>query len=374
MEQDRTPLGQASTSRDSQDPNTQVAIEHLVRGLAHELNNPLAVILGHAQRMALRLGDPEDCRRRLGLICDEVQRCIDLVARLRRYANPVQEEPVPCALPGLITRAQERLRRHALVAPMVCLPETCPMLLVARDGMERALECLLANAVEAGARQVIIGAGDAGDGRWRLHVDNDGRSPDDHEVSNALRPFFSTSSTGGRGVGLTLAHQLLRDMSGTLIFDRRPDGPGARVTLEVPVAPQDQVVSASGTGGFPVLRQHVLVIDDQPLVLELISDALVEQGCTVRSCNTGHEALEALAAERFDACLCDFHLPDVDGVELLHTALAGQPHLHGHLALVTGDAQDAVVTCAAEEMDLAVLAKPFRLQQVIGVLDRILAP
>ncbi|MFW5753115.1 MAG: histidine kinase dimerization/phospho-acceptor domain-containing protein, partial [Planctomycetota bacterium] len=65
---------------------SQGFLTELVRGLAHELNNPLAVILGHAQRMGYRLDDRDDCRRRLQLSCNEVDSCIGLVERLRRYA------------------------------------------------------------------------------------------------------------------------------------------------------------------------------------------------------------------------------------------------------------------------------------------------
>jgi len=209
----------------------------------------------------------------------------------------------------------------------------------------------------------------AAEDRIQLHLDNDGETPGDAVVANAVKPFFTTrSTTGGRGLGLTIAASLLRDQAGTISIDRRADGPGARITITLPRAP----VSADppSSAALPTIRALVLVVDDEPLIAELLQDCLIDAGCDALTVATCAEALAAVQKAPLRAVLADVNLADGSGVALLRRVLEVRPHLAGHLALVTGDAQ--AHADLARSSGFPVLAKPFRLEQMSKFISALL--
>lgn len=344
---------------------TQSAVAHLVRGLAHELNNPLAAILGFAQRLQRRFDGDVDARDRLGVIVSEVDRCRNLVEQLRRLAAPLDEAIGRCQPAQLLRQAALRLAEAGRRPPRIATDDPLPMVLAAPRSLERVFEQVLDNALQAGATQIILAAHE-GDDRVQLFVDNDGDPPTAEVVANAVKPFFTTRSTsGGRGLGLTIAASLLRDQGGTLVLDRHPRGSGARVTIALPAAKP----SSDRLPTRPAQPPLVLVVDDEPLIAELLQDCLLEAGCAARTVPTCAGALEVLAHEPVRAVLADVNLTDGSGVDLLTRAVAKRPELAGHVALVTGDAQ--AHERVRRETGLPVLAKPFRLEQMAEFIAKL---
>ena len=339
---------------------TQSAVSHLVRGLAHELNNPLAAILGYAQRLQRRLAEDREAHGKLDVIVTEVDRCRTLVEQLRRLAAPLDEGIVRCHPEQLLQQSAQRLIEAGGQVPACSVAGGVPPVLGAPRSLGRVLEQVLDNATQAGARTCSLSASMLAD-RIQLHFDNDGETPDDAVVANAVKPFFTTrSTTGGRGLGLTIAASLLRDQAGTISIDRRPKAPGARITITLPRAatPSDRLPSAAP----PPARPLVLVVDDEPLIAELLQDCLLDAGCDAHTVATCAEALIAVQREPLRAVLADVNLADGSGIDLLRRVLALRPQLAGHVALVTGDAQ--AHADLARTSGFPVLAKPFRLEQM----------
>lgn len=347
---------------------TQGAVGHLVRGLAHELNNPLAVILGFTQRLQ-RLSNDAETRRRLEVVVTEVDRCRGLVERLRRLAAPLEEELIPCAPAEIVLRAHTKLSEQQPELPTLHFAFDLPPVQAGPRSLERVCEQILLNAMQAGAHTCHV-SGDAANGRIQWHLDNDGTTPTDQEIANATRPFFTTrSTTGGRGLGLAIAAGLLREQDGTLTLLPRPDGPGARVTISLPLA--------AGSGRFHRLHRveahpQVLVVDDEPLIAELLADCLTEIGCEVRTVGSAKDAWELITKQPLRAIIADLHLADGSGIDLLERATATHAHLVGHVALVTGDLNTPELRRAAQSSGLPLLTKPFRLEQMTEFVAKLL--
>lgn len=347
---------------------TQGAIGHLVRGLAHELNNPLAAILGYAQRLGRAHDDPETVRK-VEIIVSEVDRCRGLVDRLRRLAAPLEEDIVPTDAGDAALHAWARLReQHGAMPDLTIEPDLFPVQAAPRS-LERVFEQILANAAQAGAHSVRL-SGRLQNDRVHLFCDNDGTTPDDTEITNATRPFFTTrSTTGGRGLGLAIAAGLLREQDGTIGLDRRPDGHGARISISLPLA--------ASTGRYHRLQRieakpQVLVVDDEPLIAELLADCLSEIGCDVRTAESITGARHLIANQPLRAIIVDMHLPDGNGLDLLQETLASHPHLRGHVALITGDAVDDSIRRSIAQAEVPMLAKPFRLESMTEFVARLL--
>lgn len=348
---------------------TQAVVSQIARGLAHELNNPLAAILGYSQRLRRTYTKDPEAVRRLDVILGEVDRCRSLVEQLRNLAAPLEEEPAPCSPGPLLTQAAARLRESGVVVPEVVVASRVPTVLAAPQSLSRVFEQVLDNASLAGARTVWLEGAEA-NGHVRLQLANDGATPDEGTVRNATRPFFTTmADQGRRGLGLAIANALLRDQNGSLeLMTRTDDAPGAMAVVQLPAGPAAAVPSgrsASATAGT------VLVVDDEPLVAELLLDALNESGHPCRVVGSVAEALAAVQEGPLRALIADVRLPDGSGVDLASRALMLRPELVGHVALITGsgDARDKLGLPPGA--DWPVLSKPFRLEQIARLVRSI---
>ena len=350
----------------------QASITQLVRGLAHELNNPLSAILGHSQRLRLRADDPQDVRHRADILGGEAERCIALVERLRSFGAPLREEALTCSIGTVIGLACERLEQRRLTIPPIAYRQSLPPVIAPQRALARCIEQVIDNAIQEQATQLWIDGEERG-GRIHVSIDNNGRSPTDEEIRHAIRPFFTTrSQEGHHGLGLSLASSLIREMGGSISLDRLPNESGARCTLSLPAATPSADITP--TRALPVLQDatEILVVDDEPMVAELLGDLVTDLGHQATICATRQEALEKLRSGSPRAMLLDVKLPDGDGIELLSLALRRWPRLVGHCALITGNPHDEQVQLQAAELGAPLLAKPFQLARIQQELLKLL--
>lgn len=340
---------------------TQGVLNHLARGMAHELNNPLAVILGYAQRLKRAGGEPETVRR-LDIILEEVERCRGLVDQLRRMAAPLDEETVPLRPEDLLAEVITARTEHGQAVPQVRVQGRVPAVIAAPGALRRVIAELVDNAMRAGARNLVID-GSVEYGRAVLRLINDGAEPTPEEAANATKPFFTThAADGARGLGLAVAAGLLRDQEGHLELACGSGG-GAQVTIQLPAGedPPDAPSTVAVEGADASSR--ILVVDDDALVGELLADVLHDLGLRAKLAHSCAEARAAIAEGGIVAIITDLNLPDGSGEELLRS-LAETP-LAKRMALITGE---RLVVSA-----FPVLAKPFRLEQVGDLMRALLA-
>jgi signal transduction histidine kinase len=338
---------------------TRGVVSQLVRGLAHELNNPLAAILGYSQRLRRMWVKDDDSVRRLDVILGEVERCRSLVEQLRNLAAPIDEEVVPCQAERQLAAAEARLRELGQAVPSCEVVGAVPAVLAAPQSLSRVFEHVLDNARLAGATRCwFSGRQDAG--RVRLTLENDGATP-----------FFTTmASQGRRGLGLAIATALVREQGGNLELARREGEPGAACHITLPARPITASLPTIAAG--PGAGETVLVVDDEPLVAELLLDALQENGFSGTVVGTVADALRELATGTIRALLTDVRLPDGNGIDLVSQALAMRPELAGHIALITGGGDPGQHWAAGLGFEIPVLGKPFRLEQVGKLVRSIL--
>src|SRR5438105_2663365 len=118
-------------------------------------------------------------------------------------------------------------------------------------------------------------------------------------------------------------------------------------------------------------RVSVLVVDDEPLIRDTLSEYLTQEGFAVTTCGSGEEAVTQAAAQPFDAALCDVHLPGIDGVELLDRLLRLNPETAVLLITAYATVENAVEAFHRGAHDY--LMKPILLDEVSGKLRRLLA-
>ncbi len=346
---------------------THGVVSHLAHGMAHELNNPLAVIMGYAQRLRRGLPDTgNDTATRLDVILEEVNQCRELVDQLRRMAAPLEEDTVPLR-PDEILEEVLRLGNEA-GRPMLPLTKRghIPEVTAAPAALRRVFGEVVANAVTAGATRLIM-SGEVVYERAYLRLANDGTTPDEDVIAHATKPFFTTrAAEGARGLGLAVALGLLRDQEGHIELSAGIGG-GAMVTIQLPAKIGSGAVLAmhavQGSGSFSTVEGVILVVDDDILVGELLADVLHDLGLRTTLARTCGEAHAAAATHHLVAVLADLNLPDGTGKTLLDELLI-KLNLQGRGALITGAEKPNVL--------YPVLAKPFRLDQVAALMRTLL--
>jgi CheY-like chemotaxis protein len=335
---------------------TSGVLSFVARGMAHELNNPLAAILGYSQR--LRRSAEGDAAKRLDVILTEVDRCRQLVDQLRRIAMPLNEGIEVCAPGELLAQAERQRRERGAAVPIILVAPGIPQVLAAPQAIIRVIDEILSNALAFGATRVELSAS-VEYGRVHLVLANDGATPSDESYVNATKPFFTTrTAAGNRGLGLAIAAGLLRDQDGHLELLPRPEG-GALVVVTLPVR-EVQPTQIRSTAPAPHAGA-ILLIEDEQLLAELLSEGLSEAGWSVTVAGDCAAARTRISERGWDAVLIDQHLPDGNGLDLaVELAACG---MHGRLAIMTGDAQ----AIEGQAMGLPVLAKPFRIELALAL-------
>ncbi len=271
-------------------------IGRLAAGMAHEINNPLAVIRVNTEyigRTASRIGDTE-----LGEAAEDMhlaaERINDFVQHLcgfaRRERAQLERAPigqtVALALRMVKPRAAERAVEVTLSeVPALDLPHDPPRL-------AQAIVNVVANAIDAaamGGRHVNITVrSDESD--VVIEVDDDGPGLSEDIRSTLFEPFTTTKPHGqGTGLGLTITAQIVRDHGGTIALHNQP-GAGARATMRLKAL----------DGG----ASNVLVVDADPSMRRVLASALRAAHFNVVTADTPEEALRVSSANRVSVVVC----------------------------------------------------------------------
>lgn len=366
------------------------AMGSLLAGVAHELNNPLSIVMGRAALLAEKMsGDPRaaDAQR----IHEAAERCGRIV---RTFLNMARSRPAnrsEVALNDLATAAVDMLayvlRSHGIAVELDLLPGLPP---VKADGDQigQIVLNLIVNAQQAlGARDhgrrltVSTGLAPMTDGDRRrtprvwLRVRDNGPGISAELRERIFEPFFTTKSEGvGTGLGLAVSRSIARDHGGELTL--QDDGGGACFCLQLPVSGEPE---ASETEPAPLAatderEARLLVVDDEPEIAELIGEMLGGAGYEVMTAESGAVALAMLAEARFDAIVSDLHMPDIDGAQLWREVKAQYPALARRMLFVTGDTLSPIARQFLSEARCDSLNKPFSKQELLARITALLTP
>jgi len=373
---------------------TQAAVSQLVQGLAHELNNPLAVILGYAQRYGRRYKDDPKLDKCFRIIQEEGQRNQQLIAKLRKFIQRECDPPQHISLERLVNLACDRLLERREDALPCYLHGPVLEITVSQRATVQALEHILENAAEIpGATRVDISTEYLGE-RLRIHLDNDGQTPDDGAIRNAGKPFFTTKGVDHPGLGFSLAASLLGRQGCSLTLNQHPSGEGARVSLLMTTPSTLEHASNASSTNVDSSDEHttyrrstsrirravsvqqatqgqleLLAVDDEPLILELVADTCRELGFAVHTADTLTTARPLVETHAIKALVIDAHLGDGDTEEFISRTLHLHPAIGQRILIVTGDPHSVRVEAMQRRFGCPVMGKPFRLHDLSEQLD-----
>lgn len=349
------------------------AMGGLLAGVAHELNNPLAIVLGRATLLESKTEGTEaaeDARR----IRDAAERCGRIV---RSFLNMARSRPAKVQAVQLndLVRAAHDLLAYTLrtsgIAVELALAEDLPRVQADEDRLGQLLMNLLVNAQQAlsghaGDRRLRIetGAdptGAGGAGIW-MRVADSGPGIPAPEADRIFTPYYTTKVEGaGTGLGLAVARSVAQEHGGDLQLERPGPLPGACFRLWLPLGEAASAAAPASaeldTDDAPALR--VLVVDDETDFADVLRESLEGAGYEVATAESGAVALELLAEARFDAIVSDLRMPDMDGAALWQAVREQHPALARRMLFITGDTLSAAARQLLAASGCEALEKPF---------------
>jgi PAS domain S-box-containing protein len=378
----------------------------LTGGVAHDFNNLLMAVLGNLALARKRLGEAPAPAviRHLDAAVLGAERGAQLTQRLLAFARRQDLKPSAVDLAALLANLRDLIARSAgpRVTVAVQAGPGLPPALVDPHALELALINLVVNARDAmpdggcitvvveeatppaglvpppagaappaaGAAPPPAGAAPEAARLLRIAVSDTGHGMDATTLARAVEPFFSTKGPGqGTGLGLSMVHGLAHQSGGAFTIDSTP-GQGTTCTLWLPRsdAPIAPLAAAAAEQSAPLGSGRVLLVDDEPLVLDSTASLIEELGYEVVTATSGEAALALLdaAAEPFRAVVTDFAMPGMTGAALAGRIGALHPGLP--VILATGHAGPWPEGPGPQR-----LAKPYSLAELAMALDSALA-
>jgi two-component system NtrC family sensor kinase len=342
------------------------AMANLLAGVAHELNNPLSIVTGHATLLA-RAAEGTDLAARAAKIDAAAKRCARIIKNFLALARQHTPERVPTDL-GLLTRETLEMMAYSLrvddVEVALEVDPGLPSVSVDAHQIQQVLVNLVTNAHHAmretgGVRRLSVSVRTRTDmSGVALTVGDSGPGLSPDARHRLFEPFFTTKPVGqGSGLGLSICRGIVESHGGRIEVGDPPEGAEFTVALPVDVAPSaTPPAEVEATVSSP---RRVLVVDDEPDVASVLVELLEADGHVVESAAGGREALARIETTAYDAVLSDVKMPGLDGAGLYREVARRRPELARRFMFVTGDTLDAGTARFLEETGCPSFAKPF---------------
>ncbi len=358
------------------------AIGQLISGVAHELNNPLSGVIGYAQLLQSSDVGAKD-KKNLEKIFSEAVRCKKIVQNLLGFSRRHEPEKTRCSINRVIESVLE-LRSYQLQVDDIeidrrydaSLPET----MLDYHQMQQVILNVINNAHQAmmeiagRARRLTVETGQR-DGMVWARIADTGPGIAKKRLAHIFDSFYTTKAAGkGTGLGLSLSRAIMEDHLGSISADSAL-GEGTTFNIELPLVAEEKEAIATEVPPQtqPVVERplDLLVVDDEAILLELLCDFLEGVGHRVDRARNGHEALQLATERDYDLVLSDLKMPGLDGRGLYDHLCRKKPAMARRFVFSTGDLANPDVQLFFQRTGAPYLNKPFRLEEVLTVLNQL---
>jgi two-component system cell cycle sensor histidine kinase/response regulator CckA len=308
------------------------ALGRLAATVAHEFNNVLMGMQPFAELMQRPDVKPDLIAKGAGHIANSIQRGRRIVLDILRFAQPYQPAMAAVDLRELWESFAPEAEN--VLGNITSIVSDIPYDLYAkadRTQISQVLANLVANARDAmpDGGMLTVEANDLGAGASfpfgvvphserfvHLSISDTGMGMTRDVMERIFEPLFTTKLSGGTGLGLAVAHQVMTQHEGYIFVTSEP-GRGSAFHLFLPKAatPPPARKSAQPANRTPASRK-VLLIDDEKMIVEGITVLLEECGIEVESIGSGFEAEDIIARFQPDLVVLDLGLPGMDGKEV----------------------------------------------------------
>jgi C4-dicarboxylate-specific signal transduction histidine kinase/ActR/RegA family two-component response regulator len=340
----------------------------LVAGVAHNINNVLAIIMGTASMREDIVTEPSDIKayHTIGKVC---RRGRDVVKSLIAFANPTLSTQVPFELNALIEEACALL--ESTIKNRIKIIETFAdeSLWINGDAgsINHVLLNLCLNAIDAmpdvgtlSLRTSIL------DGNWvEVSIEDNGTGMTPEILARVIEPFYTTKKVGkGIGLGLSMTYGVIKAHGGSVDIASQP-GQGTTVKIQFPriPAPVESKPGPANARALPPKLRKVLLVDDEEDVRFLMTRMLKKAGVgEVETAAGGEEATEKLlSGELPNLIILDLNMPGLNGTQTLKLIRQLCPDL----PILISSGQPDIEECPDfKQPNVGVISKPFTMKEI----------
>ncbi len=320
------------------------ALGQLAGGIAHDFNNLLQAILGYAELMARNPEKKELVRRGLEVIeraasdGSETVRRIQEFARLRPIEaftsvdlNQVIREAVAITRPRWEQQAAQLGIRLDLFLDLPALP----LVLGRPAALSEVFTNLILNAIDAMPNGGVLRISSTVEGgNWvSVEVADTGIGMPEEVRRRIFDPFFTTKGEAGTGLGLSLSYSIVKSHGGEIRVESQI-GRGTSFAVRLPVSEGAEPERPRPAGGEPQRQGRILLIDNEPQVLAILCEMLIDAGHAVTPTAGGADAVGTYAPGKFDLVVSNIGMPGVNGWQVAERVRAMDPNVP--MIFVTG--------------------------------------
>jgi PAS domain S-box-containing protein len=359
------------------------AIGRLAGGVAHDFNNVLTAIQGHAGFLLESIPPGDPLREDVDEVARSADRAADLTRQLLAFSRRQLTQPVVLDLRETVTGMQRMLRRilsEDIEVRIEAGGEPC-IVHADRGHLEQVILNLAVNAGDAmpqGGRLELRTSVERqpvrfgqllrrGPERAVLTVTDTGSGIEAETLPRIFEPFFTTKGPGrGTGLGLAMVYGIVQQAGGEIQVESQP-GAGSTFRVLLPLAegkPHSEDMTVAAPGRI-VGTETILLVEDEDAVRSLSRRSLERHGFQVTEARNGSEALQVFEqdGEGIDLVVTDVVMPLLNGRELAERIRAVQPGMR--ILFVSGYTEDEVFRRGIAAEQVPFLQKPFTPSQLV---------
>ena len=362
------------------------AIGELIAGVAHELNNPLTTITLWAELLQQQSISEQE-RYDLSKIISESRQATSIVQRLLDFSRQHPLERKAVDLNYLLKSTLEIIDfeiKKSNIHFEIQLDSNLPITAADPYQIKQVILNLVKNAMQAvnqrekeGSIKIIT---EKGATKYfnplntpqviRLIVEDNGAGIPPNQLPSIFDPFFTTKKEG-TGLGLSVCHGIITEHGGNIWAESGKKG-GTRMFVELPIenpvieAENETVASSQFTS---MKRAKVLIVEDEPAVLEVVQRALMRKGFNVEGVESALEGLKLLENQEYDLIICDIRMPQMNGIEFYQELSKHHPKMLNRIIFTSGDTVSPGNKDFLKLTQVTLLPKPFELEKLISVIQ-----
>ncbi len=361
------------------------ALGQLIAGVAHELNNPLAIIMGNAQ-LLLAMDPEEDLKRRISVIYRSAERSQKIVQNLLSFARQSPSRKTCIKINDIISDCLE-LKTYDYKSNKIEIVSEFEQYLPSTMGDYHQLQQVFINILDNAQHALANNPGDkimkvtsesVGKTIFIRFIDNGPGIP--REIASRIfEPFYTTKELGkGTGLGLSIAYGIIEKHGGRFYVESHQSD-GSTFVIELPIVSGPSSVSDDDDSGhaadFPGQKKskkadkRILAVDDESAILDMITNLLERDGYIVDTAKNGKLALDKIQTRDYDVILCDMKMPLMNGEQLYDVLTEKKPSAAQRMVFVTGDIVNPLTRDFLRKSGRMFLQKPFKMESLTKVIN-----
>ncbi|MEM8686047.1 MAG: PAS-domain containing protein [Pseudomonadota bacterium] len=357
------------------------ALGELLAGVAHELNNPLSVVVGQSL-MLTETAQDEKIKARAEKIGNAADRCARIVKTFLAMARQQPAQTTNVNVNDVVESSLEvagyALRTSGVALALRLTPDL-PAVWGDPDQLNQIFINLIVNAEQAlrgwsGPKRVkIVSRYDTARNDVVVKIHDSGPGIPENVRSRIFEPFFTTKEVGeGTGIGLAFCHRIVETHGGSIRVECKP-GQGTAFFVRLPASSRlDESADKALEKPGQEKKTQVLVIDDEADVADLIAEILRSDGHDVTVANSGADALRKIQRESFAVILSDLKMANLDGPSLFAKLKEHYPQLTQRVGFITGDTMSPKARAFLDASQRPFLEKPIRPNELRDLFSSLL--